>query len=401
MTHDQVTQYLRAEPMKELSMSKLQTLQQQAQHITDTIIAPRSAKVDETCEWPADGMKALAESGLTGLQVPERFGGHGEGLTGLSVITETIAQACPSTALCFGMHCVGSAVIAAKATDLHIEEYLRPIAEGRHITTLALSESGTGSHFYLPSTRLKENGDHLLVNGTKQFVTNGAHADSYVLSVVETGNDYEAGDFSCLILDNNIEGIEWEQPWHGFGMRGNSSRGLKLQDIKIRRENLLGERGDQVWYVFEVVAPFFLMAMAGTYLGIAEGAFQIARAHLKERRYAHSGQCLAEFDVPQTRLANMWINVQKTRTLIREAARLGDSGHVDALPYILACKADAGDTAVQVVNEAMTLCGGSAYRENSRLAQMLRDARASHVMSPTTDLLKLWTARSLLDVPLL
>jgi alkylation response protein AidB-like acyl-CoA dehydrogenase len=93
--------------------------------------------------------------------------------------------------------------------------------------------------------------------------------------------------------------------------------------------------------------------------------------------------------------------VEKTRALIYEAARRGDLAHPDALPFILACKADAGETAVFLANEAMTLCGGAAYRENSRVGQMLRDARASHVMSPTTDLLKLWTGRSLLGLPLL
>jgi len=93
--------------------------------------------------------------------------------------------------------------------------------------------------------------------------------------------------------------------------------------------------------------------------------------------------------------------VEKTRALIREAARRADLGEPDVLPFLLSCKADAGETAVYAANQAMTICGGTAYRENSRVAQILRDARASHVMSPTTDILRTWTGRALLGLPLL
>jgi alkylation response protein AidB-like acyl-CoA dehydrogenase len=195
--------------------------------------------------------------------------------------------------------------------------------------------------------------------------------------------------------------MEWLQPWRGFGMHGNSSRGLRLQDAPVPRSQLLGEEGDQVWYVFEVVAPFFLMAMAGAYLGIAQAALDAAGEHLRSRKFSHSGEALRDFETLQTRYAEMWINVEKTRSLVYEAGRRGDMGDPEALPFILACKADAGDTAVKLANDAMTICGGMAYGENSRVSQMLRDARASHVMSPTTDILKVWAGRALLGLPLL
>lgn len=381
--------------------ASLQSLQQRTAAVVEAEIAPRAAQVDETAQWPAHSMKALGEAGLLGLMVPVALGGHGQGLLGLSVITETIGRACPSSALCFGMHCVGTAVIAAKATEFQQEHYLRAIAEGRHITTLALSEHGSGAHFYVPETRFEDTGQHFLVDGSKQFVTNGGHADSYVVSTVARRSDSDAGDFSCLILDSDSAGMSWLDAWHGFGMRGNSSRALHLDRVPVRHENLLGEEGDQVWYVFEVVAPFFLIAMAGTYLGLAQAALDATGEHLRARRYAHSGESLRDIESMQLRYAEMWTAVEKTRALIREAGRRGDMSHPEALPFILSSKADAGDTVVRVTNDAMTLCGGIAYRENSRIGQMLRDARAAHIMSPTTDLLKLWTGRSLLGVPLL
>lgn len=345
-------------------------------------------------------MDAMAGAGLMGLQVPRRLGGHEQGLLALAVITEALGRVCPSSALCYGMHCVGTAVIAAKATPAQEDKYLRPIAQGRHVTTLALSESGTGAHFYIPQTKLSRDGDGFVVSGAKQFVTNGGHADSCVMSTVASA-PAEAGEFSCLVVDRDLPGMEWLEPWCGLGMRGNSSRGVRLTDVRVPAANLLGSEGEQVWYVFEVVAPFFLTAMAGSYLGVAQAALDIATYHLRSRRYGHSGDSLAESHVVQHRLAELWTAVQKTRGLVYNACRMGDLGDPQTLPYLLACKADAGDTAVQVTNEAMTLCGGTAYRENGTLARLLRDARASHVMAPTTDMLKQWTGRALLGLPLL
>jgi alkylation response protein AidB-like acyl-CoA dehydrogenase len=389
------------EGMEHTLSAQLQALKATIEELVDTVVYPEASRVDRDCLWPQHSMAAFADAGLMGLQVPLHLGGHGHGLLALTVATESIGRACPSSALCFGMHCVGSAVIAAKATPDQQERYLRPIAAGHHITTLALSESGSGAHFYLPATRLQADGDDFLVAGTKQFVTNGGHADSYVVSALASHATIDAGDFSCLIVDADTPGTSWLDPWQGLGMRGNSSRGLRLDNARVPQRQLLGEEGDQVWYVFEVVAPYFLMAMAGTFLGVAQSALDAAGEQLRNRRYAHSGEALRDIDTLQARYGEMWIAVEKTRALVYEAARRGDLGQPDALPFILACKADAGDTAVQLANDAMTICGGAAYRENSRVGQMLRDARASHVMSPTTDLLKLWTGRSLLGMPLL
>ncbi len=184
-------------------------------------------------------------------------------------------------------------------------------------------------------------------------------------------------------------------------MRGNSSRGLALPGVRVPRDRLLGNDGDEIWFVFEVVAPYFLISMAGTYLGIAAKALSIATAHVKDRTYGHSGDRLAGEPVIQHRLAELWLDVQKTRALVYQAARSADMAAEDAIALLIAAKADVADTAVKVTNEAMTLCGGIGYRENGELARLLRDARAAHVMSPTTDILKQWLGRTVLGLPLL
>lgn len=392
--HTSVRRRLYTYLMHDLYSEPLERIVERAREVADTVIGPAAESLDRDSVWPADGMRALADAGLLGLTVPVHLGGLGQGLVGLSAVTGTIGRACASTAMCFGMHCVGAAVIAAKATIAQEERYLRPIARGEHITTLALSETGSGAHFFLPGTELQRAPDGYAVRGVKQFVTNGSHADSYVVS---TGaSDATDGEFSCVVVDADAPGIEWGPTWLGFGMRGNSSRSMTLDDVPVPVECLLGEEGDQVWYVFEVVAPYFLTAMAGTYLGVAQSALDQAIQHMKARHHAHSGQSLADIDLLQHRIGGLWTEVEKTRLLVHHAGHLGDLGSVDALTAVLASKADAARTAVQVTNEAMTLCGGMAYRENATLSRLLRDARASHVMSPTTDLLTLWTGRSAL-----
>ena len=378
----------------------LRSLRDTAQAVARDVLAPSAEQVDRDAAWPEHAMRALGEAGLLGLHVPRHLGGDGQGLVGLVAVTEELGRACSSSALCYGMHCVGTAVIAAKATPYQRERYLKPIAAGEHVTSLTLSEAGLGSQMYLSDTRLRRENGCFVVDGTKQFITSGGHADSYVVSTMSTAEE-ELGEFSLLIVNDDTPGISWLDAWDGMGMRGNSSRGLRLDGARVPLQNLLGEEGDQVWYVFDVVVPYFLLAMSATYLGIARTALALTVQHLSTRRFSHSGETLGEAPVVQQQLAEMWSSVEKTRRLVYHAARLGDTGDADALPAILMSKADVAETVVAITNDAMTLCGGMAYRENAHLARLLRDARASHVMAPTTHTLKGWAARSLLGLPLL
>lgn len=373
-----------------------------ARRVAEEVARVHSEDVDREARWPEESIRALQQAGLGGLVVPTEAGGLGGGLGTLAAVCEVIGRECASSAICFGMHCVGSAVIAAKTTDAQQAKYLDPIVEGRHLTTLALSEPGTGSHFYLPQTRLESaQDDTFLVTGGKTFVTNGGHADSYVISAVAAEPDAPLGQFSCVVLDCSADGLEWGPSWSGFGMRGNDSRSLGLEGITVPRSSLLGREGDELWYVFNVIAPFFLMAMAGTYLGATGGALDEIRGHLGRRVYSSSGASLAANPLLQHRFGTLWAAHERTRSFVFDAAARADAGDPDALPGVLSAKAEVADAAVELVNEAMTLAGGIGYAENGRLARALRDVRAAHVMAPTTDQLRTWTGRLLLGQPLL
>lgn len=373
-----------------------------ARDVAQNVTAAHVTADDIDARWPAETIRALAEAGVTGLMAPRSVGGLEAGMQGLVAVAEILASESASAGLCFAMHCVGTAVIAAKATPDQRDRYLVPIAQGKHITTLAVSEPGTGAFFYYPQSRIARAGDGMFeLTGTKSFVTNGTHADSYVVSTAPLTGESDDGQFNCVLVDRDRPGLSFTDEWRGFGMRSNDSRTMRMEQVRIPAGNLLGEIGDQLWYIFEVVAPYFLMGMAGTYIGVAQAALDEARAHVGTRRHAHSGELLGSGPVVSHRLGDLWIRLEGARQLVASAALKGDTGAPDALAAILASKVAASNAAVEIANEAMTLCGGSAYRENARLARILRDARASHVMAPTTDQLKMWLGRVLLNLPLL
>ncbi|WP_424136154.1 acyl-CoA dehydrogenase family protein [Roseomonas chloroacetimidivorans] len=372
-----------------------------AAEIGTSVLAADADEVDQAGRWPERGMRALAEAGLMGLHIPERFGGHEQGLLALATVTEELGRHCSSTAMCFGMHSVAAKVLASKATADHEERFLRPIAEGRHITSLALSEPGTGVHFFLPRTQFRAEAENVILDGQKSFVTSGGWADSYVMSAVPPGEELDPGTFTCFAVEASTPGLRWQHDWNGFGMRGNSSRSVRLEEARIPRRNMLGAEGDEIWYVFEVVAPYFIIAMSGVYLGIARAALDATIAQLKDRRHEHTGESLSEVPVLSQQVADMWIAVQRTRQLIYEAARMGDLGDPQTALALFASKADVAEMAAFVTQQAMILSGGRGYGQNSVIARLMRDAQAAHVMAPSTQLIKTWLGRSLLNLPLL
>lgn len=370
------------------------------QELALATVAPEADRIDAGGVWPDGQLRALQKSGMGGLVVPEEKGGLGHGLYGLLRVSEVLGQHCASTAMCFGMHAVASAVLSAKATREQTQRYLDPIVRGRHLTTLALSEPGSGSHFYLPELAIARTAAGFRLDGTKSFVTNGGHADSYVMSGVAQAPD-APGVFSMLVVPGDAPGLAWGPEWGGSGMRGNSSRHVEVRGVEVARDALLGEEGEQAWYVFQVVAPYFLTAMAGTYLGVAQAALDETRRHLQQRRHSHSGQTLAQAPILQHRVGTLWATLERARRLCYYAAEQGDAQGPDAMPALLSSKAEVADAVVAITNECLSLTGGLGYARGSRLDRHLRDARAAHVMAPTTDVLRTWTGRWLLGEPLL
>lgn len=376
-------------------------LSERVRAVARDVAGPAAEGVDREGRWPRETIDALARAGLLGLIVPREHGGLGEGASALALACEELGSACGSSALVFGMHCVGSKVLSAGPRPEQVERFLAPIVRGEHVTSLALSEPGTGVHFYLPRTTFRREGDGYRLNGRKAFVTSGGRADSYVISAAAEGAVEDPGTFSTFVVERGSAGLSWGDEWDGLGMRGNSSRSAWLEEVRVDGLHRLGREGDETWHLFDLIAPYFLVAMSGTYLGTARGALEEALATVGERRYEHSGRLVAEQAPVPSLLAEAWTEVERSRQLLRHAARLLDGGDEGANLALFAAKIDVAEAATRVTDVALRLAGGRGYGAGSRIGRQVRDARAAHLMSPTTDLLKSWLGRSLLGLPLL
>jgi alkylation response protein AidB-like acyl-CoA dehydrogenase len=366
------------------------------EHICKEVIAPLAAEIDRERRFPKEAFQALGNAGLLGLLVPKQLGGLGGTLEDLVAVNETIAESCGSTAMCFLMHQCGTAVIAAKANGDQQERYLREIAAGRKIGTLAFSETGTGAHFYNPEIQSEANGAGFTLHGRKSFVTNGDQAD--FLIVVTKASTADKG-LNMLIVDRGTPGLRFEGIWEGIGLSGNNSIALVLDAVKVPASNLVGEEGDGLGLIFDVVAPTFILGVAAVNNGLARGAYQTALEHAKSRTYA-DGQSLAELQAIQFYLSEMFGGVTSSSLFTRDAAAGAVQGRAGAVLNVMQSKINASENAIKVTNLAMQVCGGQGYSRNMPVERYLRDARAGSVMAPTTEVLKEWVGKSVAGVPL-
>jgi isovaleryl-CoA dehydrogenase len=354
-------------------------------------IAVEAASVDRDRSFPEAGLRALAAVGALGLVVPESAGGSSGSLCALVDACEAVGAACASTGMVFLMHSVTAATVAAGG-GARAEDYLRSMATGETLGTLAFSERGTGAHFYSPELRASRSNGAVRVSGRKSFVTSGAHAGLYLLLVQGEGDGLD-----CYALEREHEGLSFDGSWLGLGMAGNASIAMDL-DVLLPEEARIGETGKGQDLVFEVVAPFFLLGLAAVNVGIARSASEAAVAHARDRRYP-DGTSLAEVQFIQHELAAMDLRVRSARLLADEAARLGETGDPEALVAIMETKVAATETAVDVTQRALEVCGGQGYTPALPIERHLRDARAGTVMAPTNAVLKSWVGKALAGLP--
>lgn len=367
-----------------------------ARQIANEVIAPLAAEIDREKRFPREAFDALGKAGLLGLLVPEEAGGLGGSLSDLAAVTEVIGQSCGSTAMCFLMHSCATRVIASKATPDQRERYLRPIARGEKIGTLAFSERGTGAHFYSPEIKAEFADGHLVLNGKKSFVTNGDRAD--FLIVLTNASSPDKG-LDMIIVDTDAPGVRFEGTWDGIGLAGNNSINVLLEGAKVPFPNLVGAEGDGMDMVFQVVAPAFILGGSGVNVGLARGAYLAALEHAKTRKYA-DGRSLAEVQAIQFYLAEMHGSVEAASLFLQNAAKAADRGEEGALLKVMQSKIIASESAIRVTNLAMQVCGGQGYTRSLPVERYLRDARAGSVMAPTVEVLKEWIGKSVTGLPL-
>lgn len=365
------------------------------------VISPAANENDRAGDWPSSSIKALADSGLLGLTVSKEQGGLGAGPADFVAVVEEMAAACASTAMIFIMHVCGTEVIKQSSLPER-DSILSDIAKGKHLTTLAFSEKGSRSHFWAPVSQVTlengERGPHVL-NCEKSYVTSSGHAKSYVVSTRAAGATGMT-ESSLYYVEDGTPGLSVAGPWNGLGLRANASAPMKLDNARVSPNSLLSPSGGGFDVMMLVTLPWFQLGSAAVANGISRSALEAAAAHLNTARLEHLGVTLASQPESRARLASARIALDASRALTAETARSVENPDEGTMLRVLEVKACANETALDVTDKAMRLCGGAAFSRQLPVERNFRDARAGSVMAPTTDSLYDFIGKALLGLPL-
>lgn len=364
-----------------------------ANQIADAYAAPHAADVDANSRFPKEAMQALAENGFYGLTISKEFGGLGGDLRLSIAVIDAISQRCSSTGMVYLMHLAG--ISAYNAHPESTADYLKAAAQGKHLTTLAWSEKGSRSHFWAPVSRVAVEGDELVLNAEKSWVTSAGIADGYV---VTTGGDPEGIDL--VVIENQDAGLTVAGPWNALGMRGNASSPMTLSNLRIPTSRRLGAAGGAFGTMMGAVLPQFQLGNAAVSIGTSEAATSATLGHLTNQSFAHLGQKLADLPNLRARLASMRMQTDAARAHIAATLNAIEAGSGDAMLLVLQSKAVAAETAIRVTDIGMRACGGAAFSKHLSLERNFRDARAMAVMAPTSDAIHDFVGRALCGMEL-
>jgi alkylation response protein AidB-like acyl-CoA dehydrogenase len=361
--------------------------------IAQEVIRPAAAEIDETGAFPRQAMNALGKSGLLGLVSAMEVGGLGQGLRAAVLAVERVARECGSTAMVLCMHYAGTAVIEAHGARTVRED----IAAGRHLTTLAFSESGSRSHFWAPVSSAAPHNGTVRLDARKGWVTSAGEADSYVWSSKPVGAE---GASTLWLVPARTDGLSIPAPFSGLGLRGNASSPIAAKDVAVERGAMLGADGGGFDIMMSIVLPYFQLMNAAFSIGTMEAATSKAADHVAGTRLEHLGQSLSDLPTIRAYVARMRIKTDMARALLLDALDAIETNRPDAMLRVLEVKAAAGEASTEVTDLAMRVCGGAAFRKEAGIERHFRDARAATVMAPTTDVLYDFIGKAVCGMPL-
>lgn len=361
--------------------------------ISTEIVEPGAAEIDADGTFPRAAIDALGERGLLGLVSATEVGGMGLGLAEAARVIRRLAADCASTAMIVAMHY--SAVAAIEAHGPVATR--RSVAEGRHLSTLAFSESGSRSHFWAPLGTATAKGDEVVLEASKSWVTAAGAADSYVwTSRPTTGVD----GASLWLVPAGADGLVVSAGFDGLGLRGNDSRPVRAIDVTLPADVALGTDGAGLDIALSVVLPVFQVLNAACSLGLMDATITKTIAHVTTARFEHLEETLADQPVARQHLAAMKNRADAAATLVDDAIVALTTDRPDAPLRMLQSKSVAGEAAIAVCDTAMRLGGGAAFRKDVGIERHFRDARASAVMAPTVDALGDFIGRAVTGLPL-
>jgi alkylation response protein AidB-like acyl-CoA dehydrogenase len=355
-------------------------------------IAPHAARYDEAEAYPEESMRAILESGLFGIWVPEEYGGNDLGCLALSLVAEEIAWACAATATQYLDQPLGGLPILLAGTAEQKKKYLPRLATGELLAAYSLSEPGAGSDAAGLKTTAVRKGDRYVLNGSKQWCTNGDHAD--VITVFATVDPKQrARGVSAFLVEKGMPGFAVGKKEKKMGIRASPTVALHFSDCEVPVEQRLGAEGEGFTLAMRTL-DMTRPATGAMAVGIGQAALDAAVGYAKERR--QFGQAIASFQGIQFMLADMAMLVHGARLMVHHAARQADAGITGNTYEASMAKCWAADAAMKVATDAIQVFGGYGYTREFPVERFFRDAKIMQIYEGTSQIQRVVIARELL-----
>ena len=353
-----------------------------ARQIAEEKIVPVRRELDEKEEFPWEIMKVIAQSDLFGLFIPEEYGGLGKGSLELCIAVEELSRACLGVSTTYAANALGAYPILLFGSDEQKKKYLPDIASGKRLVAFGLTEANAGSDAAGIQTTAKLAGNEYVLNGTKQWITNGGEAEVYTIIALTDKTKGPRGA-SAFIVEKGTQGFTFGKKEEKMGIRASSTTELIFENCRIPKENLIAKEG-----MGFVVAMKTLDNSRGGVgaqgVGVAQGAFDEAVKFAKQR--VQFGHPIISFQAVQHMLADMATEIEAARALVYAVARFIDSGAKDVTKESAMAKVFATDVGMRVTTNAVQVMGGSGYMREYPVEKMMRDAKILQIYEGTNQI---------------
>jgi alkylation response protein AidB-like acyl-CoA dehydrogenase len=367
-------------------------VQQAARDFAQTELLPGVIERDNEQKFPKDQIRKMGELGFMGMMVDPKYNGGGMDSVSYVLAMEEISKIDASASVCMSVNnslvCWG---LEKYGSEEQKEKYLKKLSTGEWIGAFCLSEPEAGSDATSQRTIAEDKGDYYLVNGTKNWITNGNSASVYLV-IAQTDVEKKHKGINALIIEKGMPGFVVGKKEDKMGIRGSDTHSLMFTDVKVPKANRIGEEGFGFNFAMNTLNGGRI-GIAAQALGIASGAFELALKYAKERKAF--GKKLSEHQGIQFKLSEMATKIETARLLVHRAAWLKDQKQ-DFIKAAAMAKLFASDIAQEVTTEAVQIHGGYGYVKEYHVERLMRDAKITQIYEGTTEIQKLVISRELL-----
>jgi butyryl-CoA dehydrogenase len=359
-----------------------QAIQEIARQIAEEKVVPVREELDEKEQFPAEIMEICGQSDLFGLAIPEEYGGFGGGVFDTCLAVEELSKACLGVSVSFAATGLGCYPILLFGSDDQKQKYLPVLASGEQLAAFGLTEADAGSDAGGIRTTATKDGDSYILNGTKQWITNGGEAGIYTIIAITDRSKGPRGA-SSFIVEKDTPGFSFGKKEKKMGIRASATRELVFEDCRIPAENRLGREGMGFMVAMRTL-DISRPGIAAQGVGVAQGALDVAVNYARERK--QFGQTIISFQAVQHMLADMAIKTEAARAVTYSVARFIDSGAKDFSKMSAISKVLGADVAMQVTTDAVQVLGGYGYMREYPVEKMMRDAKILQIYEGTNQI---------------